>query len=374
MFQEGESRNSRSFRLNEIWLLILRMLAISILVLILAELRFEKNNSHAKIAYYFEENLLQNERILAMADSLSEESKVLLFKDGFPEFEKDLLTAQNKIPDYWQLARSLEKERFDSVVVFSAGYANGLRGKKPGISKNINWIQIDQNDSIREPLAYRNTKDAIQIIYGVGNSQRLFYEKQMLSQNGENLDSIPEIWTEPYRIQIFAEDSLKSQLKYFHSAVNAIRNYTRRAIEFDTIAGNELKSDADLLIWISNSESPEFNNKILALHENEYAEDLIIPGSTENEYFITQTISAKNIQNYKFTEDLLNLIIPSEEIMEFSKHIDKRKVSEALLETKFIDDGKRKTQIRYFDISGYLWMLLFALLAGERILAKIRRQ
>lgn len=378
MFTEGESRNSRSFRLNEIWLLLLRGLIIAVLVLIMAELRVQKDNRTQEIAYYFEESILNKASVLELADSLSAHKPVFLFKEGLPVFEKEgNKTRQNIIPDYWKLAKSLEKEDFDSAVVFSSGYLNGLKGKRPIISKNINWITVDLNDSTRKPLVLRNVKDSLQIVYGIGNSQRLFYEKELIASNykgTEDLDSIPEIWIKPFEIQIFYDDSLRAQAKYFRSAINAIQNYTGRQIEFDSISQEEIKQEKDLLIWLSNSEVPDLENKVLQLRENEFAEKLIVEGNVENKFFLTQNISAENILDHRLSEELLKLIIPSEEIYDRSSGIDKRKISEGFLETGYSEIEDKELRIYYWDLSRYLWILLFVLLIGERILAKIRRQ
>ncbi|MUP47462.1 hypothetical protein E0K83_17100 [Gramella sp. BOM4] len=378
MFEEGVSRNSRNFRLNELWLLLLRMLAISMLVLIMAELRWEKDQPSEEIVYYFEENLLDSPRILGMADSLSEGNPVYLFKEGFPEFEnEDVMAEKTAIPDYWKLVKNLENEAYDSAVVFSAGYLKGINGKRPGISKNINWIILDQDESKRKALARRNIGDSLQIIYGISNSQSLYYEKEQvaLSENNRNeFDSIPEFWTEPYRIEIFSEDSLQEQVKFFRAAVNAIQNYTGRQIEFDSISKNEAELEADLLIWLSSSEVPDFKNRVLQFQENEFAESLITQGKYENRFLLTRKISSELILDYRFTEELLELIIPSEEIVNLSREIDKRKVSEDFIETGQVEKTRQKLRINYLDLSRYLWPLLFVFLIGERILAKIRRQ
>ncbi len=85
--QESDSRKSSSIKLNEFWLLLLRMLLITILVFILAEPRLHYKTENSPITYLVEKSLLSSSEVKNLTDSLNNTAEVRFLETDFPEYQ-----------------------------------------------------------------------------------------------------------------------------------------------------------------------------------------------------------------------------------------------------------------------------------------------
>ena len=130
-----KSKESNSIQLNEWWLLLLRCLIISILVVILAEPYNTTTPDKEEVAYLFEPSLLSTADGLARFEQIPLEGRRLLQED-FPLWETgDVITNKEVVPNYWQLAREMEELAADSIVVFTHAFAKAVKGKRPTVKK-----------------------------------------------------------------------------------------------------------------------------------------------------------------------------------------------------------------------------------------------
>ena len=89
--QESDSQKSSSIKLNEFWLLLLRMLLITILVFILAEPRLYYENENSPITYLVEKSLLSSSKVKSLADSLNNTAEVRFLETDFPEYQPEIV-------------------------------------------------------------------------------------------------------------------------------------------------------------------------------------------------------------------------------------------------------------------------------------------
>src|SRR5690606_17424081 len=119
--------------LNEIWLLLLRLLALAVLVLIIAGPVLKREGSSNALTYLVEPSLLQHEEMRRILDTIGSDVDVRLLAENLPAYSEEGIYEQ-QIPDYWQLTAEMEELNSDSIVVFTAGYIAGMKGKRPETS------------------------------------------------------------------------------------------------------------------------------------------------------------------------------------------------------------------------------------------------
>src|SRR6056297_2328647 len=88
---ESESRKSSSIKLNEFWLLLLRMLLVTILVFILAEPNLNYKNENSPITYLVERSLLSSSEVKSLTDSLNNTAEVRFLETDFPEYQPEIV-------------------------------------------------------------------------------------------------------------------------------------------------------------------------------------------------------------------------------------------------------------------------------------------
>lgn len=388
MLQKAESSRSSRLKINEIWLLILRMLMLALLVLIIAEPRIKKHTVNSPITYYVEESLLTDKQIKSLADSLAVYERVKLLNEEFSEYEPEMDVTENFItPNYWQLAEKLQYEPADSIVVFSRGFLKGIKGKRPELVKQINWVVMDPGDSVQKPILATVKGDYFEITSVKSDAERLHFSKELFDKNdpeidigeaGDSLvfkdhDKLQITDQKPLEIQIYFDDSLRNQSKYIHSSLKAISKYLDREITVNLTEENSGAVDADVLIWLSGKDIPDFNGKQILFRPDDLAGDILVNGSTPDEYFLTDELNSENIISEYFTEKLLNLVLANGQIPEIAE-FDNRTVEANFIKTSYSKNSEVDKVRLETDLSKYLWIILVLSILAERAVAKIRKQ
>ncbi|WP_339656459.1 BatA domain-containing protein [uncultured Maribacter sp.] len=393
LLSESKSKQSSSIQLNEFWLLLIRMLIISVLTLILAKPKWNKRIDNSLLTYLVEPELSQNKNFMARLDNLRDGQEIRLFQKGFPIWENYSDHIENKaIPDYWSLASETDILKTDSIVVFTKGYAKGVKGSRPETNHPIKWVVIDSPQTVDKPLiAYQNEKD-VQLFSAVGTSNKVevssrFIEvgsEYVLNSEGDSLiitdkkitGKVPIVVLKPIEIAIFYADSLVKDKKYFEAAFATLAQYLNREIKvqsnLDTFVPKKKKYD--LTVWLSEKPVPRFYQKLLVYKKDSESNYLIKQSSIVNTYVLTKRINAENAVEQRLVENVLDILDVNNELDELVSEADIRRVTETDLQTNFKTSTAKIPQLGSFNLLPYLWVLLFALLIVERLVAYLRKQ
>ena len=275
LLSESKSKQSSSIQLNELWLLLLRMLIISVLTLVLAKPIWNSRIDNASLTYLVEPDLSQNKNFMTRLDSLADEQEIRLFKKGFPLWEYDSYYSRVvAIPDYWSLASETDLLNTDSIVVFTKGYARGIKGSRPQTDHQIKWVVIDSAQTVEKPLiAYQNEKD-LQLYSALGNSNKVEVSSGQITLGSEyavnssgdslritnkgNAIKVPLVIQKPLDIAIFYKDSLANDKRFFEAAFATLEEYLDREIKvesnMDTVVPKKKKYD--ITVWLSEKPVP----------------------------------------------------------------------------------------------------------------------
>lgn len=394
LLSEADSRQSSSISINEILLLAFRIAMISIVVLILANPQINRENTNTPITYIVEPSLLDNQEIASMIDSLQSQSSVRLLRYEFPELSEDAVDNKvHEVPNYWQLAKDMEKLRTDSIVVFTNAFATGLKGMRPIVKKNIDWIVLDSGDSGVGEIEASLKNDKIELLSVISNASYLSYKKEIIASNSVNIhinepkDSVTisqngqtrQFYLKsnsPTKILLFFDDALSNEARYIEAGLNAISEYLLHPIEINKTQDSTLTgfSTYQNIIWLSDARPRNTSARILSYNPDELANSLIVKGNTLNEFHLTTRLNAENTIDEHLTEHLIAWLNFRPDLDNNVKSFDKRVVDKDELVPLYDTNDEESSYIETLSISKWLWILLALVLITERIIAKLRKQ
>ncbi|WP_405223328.1 BatA domain-containing protein [Dokdonia sp. Asnod1-B02] len=385
-----KSKESNSIQLNEWWLLLLRCLIISTLVVILAEPHITTALDKEEVAYLFEPSLLSSADGLARFEQIPLEGRRLLQED-FPLWETgDVITYKELVPNYWQLAREMEELAADSIVVFTHAFAKALQGKRPAIKKNITWITVETTRQNEQSLVAIAHKDSLEIINVLSEAQLLSINKEKVAIRDAALnlakDSV-EIRTNgisrtiaikeytPIEITIIYNKKHDAERSYLEAALRAISQFTQREIAITAILdGEEIDTTTiDYLIDLSGNTLVDSEMPTLYYRPNEIANSLIVPVPVATTSILTKKLTPKLITEEPLVTQLLAWLNLDQELNTQIADLDNRVMSLEQLQTINIPATTMKKEVKA-DMSSIFWILLLVLLVSERILSRIRKQ
>ncbi|MHA7057504.1 BatA domain-containing protein [Aquimarina sp. M1] len=394
LLSESDSKQSRSIQLNEFFLLILRMALISLLVLIISEGHIKKKATTIPIIYVVEPSLIQDERVLAILDTLEIGESLRLLQPGLPEFDKDPLGIQSvTTPNYWQLVKEMETLQTDSVVVFTKALINGIKGRRPGTYKHITWIPVESEESITKNIKATKKKDSLHLIAMTSNRDQLFFKKELipiddnrfkftttkdsvifpLNGKEEMIEFSKEI---PTKVLLHYQDSLIGQKKYIEASLRAISKYLDRQITIEVdkeLDGVDL-SAFDLVVWLSIAKIPNTGSKLLVYQPDDLANTIIEEGSSSRIFYLTEALNTTKSVDRNLSEQLLKLFDFHQDIEAKVQAYDKRTIAVSELRPLAVDQVVTKKQVERIAISKWLWFIFGVMLVIERSIAKLRKQ
>ncbi|RXG15936.1 putative membrane protein (TIGR02226 family) [Leeuwenhoekiella aestuarii] len=374
IFQESETTQSNSLHLNEWILLLLRMLAVALLVFILAEPFAKAQTKKQDLVYLVEPGLLELQSFKLVLDSLAEKEEVKLLQKGFSAYNpEDTLIDTNTI-NYWQLVQDLQELQADHIVVYSQSLAKSLKGKRPEIPENINWITIDSTAVVDEVLQLRQFQDSVEVLSVHSTSDKLYFTKEFVaSKNAQDLNKgIGLIATDTLSISFSATDSLTSQIPFLKAGFEALNSYLNQPIVFKQIE-NPSEIEADVLIWLQPNNPPEVDGITLLFNPDAFATHLIEPVDAKN-YVLTQLITRKHAVTNHLPEQLLPLLnLHPKLAIEIYKYDNRVASSEGIQPLK-IDEDNQLDKASMIPFAPWFWLALVLVLIVERMVSRIRKQ
>jgi hypothetical protein len=378
--QESDSQKTRSIKLNEFCLLLLRMLIITILVLILAEPRLHYKTENSPITYLVEASLLSSSEIKRLTDSLDNTAEVLFLQTDFPEYQIEISeNISTEIPNYWQLAGEMETLKTDSIVVFTNAFFSGIKGKRPKIDKNINWINLNSGEAETNLIGAIKKGDSLELISAISDAEVFKFQKEKQNLTAKNRESelknIPVVELDSLRVNIYSEENFQAENRYLKATFSALAKYLEQPILIRSFKEDSLKfSSKELLVWLSEKPAPQTEGKIVKFRRDTLANSLIVPGNTKNKYHLTGALNSENIVEEHLGEQLIELLDLYPEIEIEAEKYDRRVMNLGFLKPNFEESSKPNKNRKGRDISKYLWIILIIIMFSERALARYRKQ
>ncbi len=393
LLREKDSKRSSSIKLNELFLLFLRILIICLLVLIIAEPRQTVKTENSPITYLVEPSLLFENEVIKILDTIDPDL-VRLLQPGFPEYEKTKVEEASPNSNYWQLAGEMNNLRTDSIVVFTRAYLTGVKGKRPQTNKKINWIVLDPGNTRRSFISAKKNAAEVVLTYAVNEYPNLKYEEERtvldndvitindagdsisVSADGQ-LERLPILPKDSLKILLVHNDSLANEIRILKATYMAIGNYLQFPVEVNVVTSEniqEINGNLDFVVWLSNKPVIKIQVPSLVYRPDSLANYLVEKTAVEDQYYLTRPLTIENSMDAQFPETLLGLLKINSHLKEILPQFDKRQIDPKELQTVYSAVISEKQIAENTDLSKYLWILLLLLLMAERGLAYIKKQ
>ncbi len=179
----AESRRLKSFRLNEVPLLLLRCTLLMVMTLLLAQpqwLRFaQSSDSRGRVLIAPELLSEMNPRLKEQIDSLSAAGHELFaLAPNFPKLQERgaLATRTN----YWSLAREFAQATHGDmpIWIFTSEAARSFRGERPALPENFTWQGYSASHTEHWLHAAKLVhEDSVQFLMGESTARQTAYSR-----------------------------------------------------------------------------------------------------------------------------------------------------------------------------------------------------
>ncbi|MAZ28902.1 MAG: hypothetical protein CL868_17710 [Cytophagaceae bacterium] len=373
LLKESETTQNNTLHLNEWILLLLRMLAVALLVFILAGPFAKAKTKRQDLVYLVEPGLIKIQSFKAELDSLAENQEIKLLQKGFAAYNpEDSLTDTGTV-NYWQLVQDFNTLRADSIVVYAQSFAKGLKGRRPRIAENVNWITIDSLQVVKGVVAVTKLQDSVEVLEVVGDAQRLTFTRAMLSETAaQALTDRPKIQKmDTLQVYAFAEDSLQMDLRFLKAGFESLSTYLKRPLVFTEVAGNP-SQDADVVIWLSTLDSPDVPGKLLRYQPDAFADALIVKKA--GDFILTTGLTRENVVEEHLAEQLLPMLDLYPDLNKAVEDYDLRTVSAAVMAPLKKGGQTMVKKAPPVSLVHWLWLALIITLMVERLVSRLRKQ
>jgi hypothetical protein len=199
LITEASKNTSRSFKLLDILLLILRCLLLALLTLLLASPVWQKAASLQKVKGLLlipKESLKETyTKFKPQIDSLNKAGyEFHYFNSGFAKNDLQKILVDSSLKDttskanYWSLIKALDRQTAAAtpVYVFTPNGINYFKGSKPTIDLNLHWQTYTAADSVSKWIASTSLTNTGTIKVTLGNSSPagVYYTDQILQNGG----------------------------------------------------------------------------------------------------------------------------------------------------------------------------------------------
>lgn len=254
--EESNTSQFKSIRLNEIFLLLLRSLMVTSLVLFLSGAQCTSTSTNDTKWLVIEPGVdLANDSLISKG------------------YELHYLNPKN----YWASIEELKRLPHE-IVVISFSRIEGFNGERISLPQNIKWITADSNPKEFAAVA-RSAGDTVFIRTGSSNSLSTTYKTSV----GVPADSIEIVKLEPVRIGI--DGGTKDQLQILTAALDVLRNEYKLPLSITpqqptiiitfapTVSVVEKNSPDEIFISSKLDQDIALNeNLVIALFKNLYPE------------------------------------------------------------------------------------------------------
>jgi hypothetical protein len=257
----SSSQNSRSIKLHDLLLLLLRCLLLALLALVLTLPLRKKQISSSSIKGWVlipSENLKESyQKFKPEVDSLTKAGyEFHYFDQGFQKAVlsealadgKNLKKDSSNAASYWTLLEQLDGQIPSSlpVYLFTSNRATHFKGEKPQIALNLHWKTYSLADSTNTWLAkaWLSDNNDIQVVQGNSKASGIYFinysiksgdqrnanftvntenGKLTVSQKGSNQVTVD---TTTWRFAIYAEKN-SADANYVKAALSSIVQFTK---------------------------------------------------------------------------------------------------------------------------------------------------
>lgn len=378
--RESPTAKFRQIRLNELALLFLRCLLVTLLAFALAG--FQLNRSAEKRKWVIlDEGIQESGNVQRLLENFRNEGfEIRLIARDFPLSSAD---RPAYFDNYWAAVKALEEHTIDTVVAISYNYQRKFRGPRIAMPPKLKWIVVDPLPDEFIAQQFRMSKDSTWVRRGYTSSSSTYYETQVTG-SGAQPDTVPLPDVREVEVTLINDERFDLDKKIVLASLEAIQAVTPHKINIATKKVTEWNdSISGFVFWLSPETPPEMPGVttlafLRCAGENTpllIQADLATPycGETAGvSWAITRRLNEAAALNENLPIQLARIILPHEN----PPTADRRSLPESMTWSSrnlTDEEGVKKQAATSQDL--LLLFILFALVfTGERLLAFKRDQ
>jgi hypothetical protein len=363
--RETSTQQFKGIKLNEILLLALRCLLITLFVGMLAG--FHWKDKGAKRWVLVERGLENQQHVKTITDSLiSDGYEWRWLQSGFPLQEQVSIGEVN----YWKLISELQNENLAKAIVFSKSNINSFIGLRPSLPVEFSWLSVssDPNQFVLQTL---KKDDQYLIREGHLTSDKTYFETL---QSNTLPDSLQVSEQKKLTIAIAHDAAHTQDLQIIKAALKAIEQTVPVNFLINDIAPSQSSASADWIIWLSDSDLPAFDSLNYLILKPQIANELI-SRVKPHQWIINKRLTIEQARNENLSLNLANLLLYDSALVNRAEYYDRRMLPDSLIES----GAEKESSIQNASLipqspNQYLVIVFLLILLTERVVSYARKQ
>jgi len=379
--QESASVKVSRIRLSEIALLLLRIVIISLLVLLLADMRSDFFKAETTDVNWLlvdpaiEDLTGFNDTIEVMKERGWE---IRLLQPTFPLLDDRVQFNDNE--NFWKLLKELDLEAVkpDSVMVFSRSMGSNFKGVRPELGIAVRWVTVpSQADELRPVLAL-SLSDSLLLFYAKPEGLNIIlkpgqHQYKLTKEEGSSYVNFPDF--PQYKIVVNALDSLQilvsgdEESDHFKNLLASIQ-----AVNAMTLLPLGINKNVEAEVVFNLTDSIK-NGTLLTLinRKDQKLNGMLFNDVTDiSTYYITKNLSIDQMMKYDFVKELYDLF--TQKFQNEIRSNARIELSVATVQPQWAQPTANSGSTELSALTTPLWLLLIALLAVERIISHRKNQ
>jgi hypothetical protein len=377
--EETSSKQFKSIRLNEIFLLLLRCLLITLLILYLSGFRLQGLESSRKWML-IEPSMNRDAQFTAFIDSLKQngfEAKSLTkeFHD-LPDG-----TSNGKKVNYWNILAELKKHSVSQAIVVACNYAEGFSGRRPSLPDNVQWLSKSVDPDKFVLNAIRMPKDSLVVRMGTSSPEKTsFSTRGQQGMTGQDFfkygsDSAAVENFKKVSVQIVTDSSSLRDRKIIIAALQAIDEVIPDTFEIKSTESNKFSSasKSDWLIWLSRETRIPAEDNVIYLQQK--TSNNLLERTGPFSWALTQRLNEQVALEQNLTTRLALIISPQTKNKNTARQKDRRVLDDELIWAKTPNSSSGlPTPVSNPSSEKYLFAIFLLVLLFERWMAHQKNQ
>ena len=387
--EESTTKQSVSLRLNELILLALRCLLITLIVLLLSGLSFNNDQTKNERWLVIESGLENDATLVPLVDSLQKNGfQTRRLEEGFPPISSSkTLTPVN----YWRLMEDLNAKTLQQCVVLSYNYAAGFKGQRISMPGNLTWISKNPAPSEFPLQAIRLGTDSAIIRMGNTAADETSFESRIVSvspaqthfHSESGTDSVVIELPDTLIITIVNDEAFEYDKQMLLAALQAIDESSTTLFDIKTAVRDQWdpaeKTDWMILLSDQSFTDASRTNTILYQADVQRNKPLLEQQNSRNQqhhqWILTKRLTEDVILKEKLPLHLASLLLSKKESERLVDALDRRVYPEKLLWSHEEQSKSEKvTSATATSIAPWLAILIIVSLFAERLVAINRKQ
>jgi hypothetical protein len=271
--------------------------------------------------------------------------------------------------DYASRLEELSILPLDSIVIVASNRASGFRGDRIALPPNVRWITLDPAPTEFEVRKVRLHTDSVIIRKGKSSAEQTSFESMKMRSVG-TLDSSQQMVS----VQIVYDDAFESDQRVLTAVLNAVKSSTPDILFVRSISTAKYhnKMKFDWIFWLSESEPPSIDGRVVLFRENIGMPLLSQNGPTD--FLLTSRLNSEIVVKANLAVRLMLEFFPSKEARNLAAASDVRSVDEQMMWSRKATELKSVIETGNEKSEWYLMGLLLILIVSERVVSYQRLQ